>query len=89
MNVAAAFGFWKISRHAEHYIKHHFAAVTFTKEFLKLDGANFLKILRSNEIVVVSEEQVFEAAFRWAQHDSARNKWLYAVCVKMLNLVKK
>lgn len=62
------------------YILKHFSAVSATREFLNLTSYNLVKILRSSQISVAAEEEVFEAAHRWIRHnDPEHKKFAYAV----------
>ncbi|XP_063222468.1 kelch-like protein 18 [Bacillus rossius redtenbacheri] len=59
---------------AEKYIQQYFCEVSLSEEFLNLSCAEVLDIVKSDELHVVSEEQVFEAVMRWVSKDGGSRK---------------
>lgn len=55
---------------ADRYIHKHFVSVSKADEFLKLGVDRLLEVLSKDCLHVDTEEQVFEAAIRWLQHDA-------------------
>lgn len=55
-------------------VKENFAEVTETHEFLLLDVNHLLTLLRSDDLDVYSEEEVFNALWKWVNYDQDNRK---------------
>lgn len=63
-----------LSKSALDFIHRNFVDVSKQDEFLQLTKTVLLQLLESEELKIESEEQVFEAAMRWALHDISRGR---------------
>lgn len=63
-----------LSKSALDFIHRNFVDVSSQDEFLQLTKTVLLELLESEELKIESEEQVFEAAMRWALHDLSRGR---------------
>lgn len=63
-----------LSKSALDFIHRNFVDVSKQEEFLQLTKTVLLELLESEELKIESEEQVFEAAMRWALHDISRGR---------------
>uniref|UniRef100_A0A915DLZ9 BTB domain-containing protein n=1 Tax=Ditylenchus dipsaci TaxID=166011 RepID=A0A915DLZ9_9BILA len=61
---------------ADRYIQKHFTEVSAGEEFINLDFATLVQVLSWDQLHVDSEEQIFEAAARWMEHDIPNRKML-------------
>ncbi|KAI1711637.1 kelch motif domain-containing protein [Ditylenchus destructor] len=61
---------------ANRFIQRHFTEVVSGEEFLSLDFSTLTQILSWDELHVDSEEQTFEAAVKWLEHDIETRKIL-------------
>lgn len=63
-----------LSKSALDFIHRNFVDVSKQDEFLQLTKSALLQLLESEELKIECEEQVFEAAMRWALHDLTRGR---------------
>ena len=66
---AQAHGCTSLGKRAMEYVQDNFAEVVEGEEFLQLNLDNILALLDSDLIQVTSEECVFEAMYKWLQHE--------------------
>lgn len=59
----------KLFTTSELYIQHHFIEVINCDEFLSLSFEQVVKLISDDEVVVTSEEKVFECVIRWVKHE--------------------
>ena len=86
---AHAHGCTALGERAMEHVQHHFAEVMEGEEFVQLSRDNILTLLNSDLIRVTSEECIFEAMYKWLQHDmSVRRQHALALlrCVRLLLL---
>lgn len=91
LNIASSIGLLQAVRTAEKYIIKYFTFVSQTLEFELINANSFINIIKSDEIVVTSEKQVFEAAQRWLFYTPLaddRAKYVYAVSPNQINPFK-
>lgn len=88
-------GFWitgatyaceDLEKVAWRYIMTHFDQVRSSDELLKLQIDDFIKVLRSNDLNTVSEENVCDVALQWIKHDEKSRKVYFAEILKELRL---
>ncbi|XP_074647308.1 kelch-like protein 3 [Tubulanus polymorphus] len=56
-------------QYSQTYVEQHFSEVTAHEEFLTSPVSQVCKLIASDRLSVTSEEQVFEAALSWINHD--------------------
>lgn len=71
---AQAHGCTKLEEQAWKYILLKFVEVSSSEEFLHLELPQLCQLLSSGHIKVTSEEQVFDAALRWIEHNPMHRK---------------
>ncbi|XP_008183072.2 kelch-like protein 3 [Acyrthosiphon pisum] len=59
----------KLLTSSELYIRQHFSEVADGDEFLSLSSKEVIKLISSDELIVPSEEKVFESVILWVKHD--------------------
>lgn len=59
----------ELEKAARQFIYQNFLEVMHTEEFLQLSEERLVDLLRSDQLHVMSESQVFEAAFTWLKYD--------------------
>lgn len=59
----------ELEKAARQFIYQNFLEVLHTEEFLQLSEERLVELLRSDQLHVMSESQVFEAAYTWLKHD--------------------
>ncbi|XP_037945290.1 kelch-like protein 18 [Teleopsis dalmanni] len=57
---------------ADHYIEQRFALVSQSEEFLSLQFDELVDIVRRDELIVNTEEVVFEACMRWVKYSEEK-----------------
>ncbi|XP_026318957.1 kelch-like protein 5 [Hyposmocoma kahamanoa] len=65
-----------LHKSALEYTYQHFMQVVKHQEFLSLQADQLASLLKSDDLNVVTEENVFESLMTWVQHDSAREQHL-------------
>lgn len=68
-NFADSLGCSQLVQSADKYIHNYFSKISTSDEFLALRFDELLDIIRRDEINVVSEEKIFEAAIKWVKHN--------------------
>ena len=56
---------------SQHYAQKHFPEVKTSEEFVHLSSEAVSDLIKSNELGVLTEEDVFEAVISWVRHDRA------------------
>ena len=64
----------QLKKIAEDFAKKNFASVIESEEFLKLEVEHLIDLFSSDELVVSSEEKVYEAVMIWIQHDPVKRE---------------
>ena len=59
---------------SENFILQNFVAVSKSEEFLYLELSDIEKLISLDDLVIESEEQVYEAVLSWVKHDEANRK---------------
>ncbi len=59
----------ELLQEAQKYARKHFPEVKQSEEFTQLKAASVAELISSNELGVLSEEDVFEAVILWVKHD--------------------
>jgi kelch-like protein 2/3 len=54
---------------SQRFARKHFPEVRMSEEFIQLPASNVIELISSNELGVLSEEDVFEAIMQWVNHD--------------------
>lgn len=54
---------------SQRFARKHFPEVRMSEEFIQLPPSNVIELISSNELGVLSEEDVFEAVMQWVNHD--------------------
>lgn len=54
---------------SQRYARKHFPEVRMSEEFIQLTAPSVVDLISSNELGVLSEEDVFEAVIQWVDHD--------------------
>ncbi|PIO64330.1 BTB/POZ domain protein [Teladorsagia circumcincta] len=70
----SALGCRSVVSAADRFVQKHFVSVCRSDEFVQLSVDDVVELLCMDGLYVESEEAVFEAAFRWIQHDLERRK---------------
>merc|ERR1719319_1295906 len=68
-SLASAFSCREVETRAHNFLLERFEMVSKTEEFLKLDLAEVKKYLLMDDIIVRSEESIFECIIRWIETD--------------------
>ena len=68
-SLASAFSCREVETRAHNFLLERFELVSKTEEFLKLDLAEVKKYLEMDDIIVRSEESIFECILRWIEMD--------------------
>lgn len=77
---AEAHNFTELTHSAVGYIQTHFPQVCKEDEIYELPKDHMIKFLHSEQLVVDSEYQVFQAAVRWITHDiMQRRRYVFEV----------
>merc|ERR1719319_237678 len=66
-SLASAFSCREVETRAHNFLLERFEMVSKTEEFLKLDLAEVKKYLLMDDIIVRSEESIFECIIRWIE----------------------
>uniref|UniRef100_F1KWQ3 Kelch-like protein 18 n=1 Tax=Ascaris suum TaxID=6253 RepID=F1KWQ3_ASCSU len=74
-SFAMALGCVSLVLSADRYLHKHFMQVSQGEEYLALSVDELSPILNRDELFVESEEQIFEAAMRWLEHDPDREQY--------------
>ncbi|GBP42338.1 Kelch-like protein 5 [Eumeta japonica] len=75
-----------LHKHAMEYTYQHFMQVVKHQEFLSLQPDQLALILKSDDLNVHSEENVFESLMTWVQHDSVNREQYLPVLLKLIKL---
>ncbi|XP_060857520.1 ring canal kelch homolog [Metopolophium dirhodum] len=59
----------ELIRRSELYIQQHFSHVVELDEFLSISSEQMVKLIASEELIVLSERKVFESVIQWVKHD--------------------
>ena len=81
---AVALNSGTLARAADRFIQKHFVHVVRTPDFLALGIDDLVAILDRDELHVHSEEQVFECAMHWLEHQDDRQQY----CSRVLGCVR-
>ena len=54
---------------SQRYARNHFPEVRMSEEFIELSAESVIDLISSNDLGVLSEEDVFEAIIQWVNHD--------------------
>ena len=74
----------ELKKIASEFTKNNFATVVASEEFLNLELDQVLELFSANDLVVNSEENVFEACMRWIKFDPAkRDRFIVDVLEKV------
>lgn len=73
-SIADQYAVIDLMRYAEAFVFRRFEEIAETPDFLKLSGHQLGVILKSNDLNVSSEEDVFNALMRWVRHDANQRK---------------
>ncbi|KIH55461.1 BTB And Kelch [Ancylostoma duodenale] len=60
----------------ERFIERNFVPISCTEKFLELSLEDVVELLSKDQLHVISEEEVFNAAMRWVEHLPERTKVL-------------
>lgn len=66
----------KLVTSSELYIRKHFLEVVGGDEFLSLSSDQVVKLISNDELIVPSEEKVFESVIRWVRHELDSRKYI-------------
>lgn len=80
-SFAIALGCISLVLSADRFLHKHFLLVSMGEEFLSLSVDEVVLLLSRDELFVDSEEQIFDAAMRWLQHDPSRAEYSARVLV--------
>ncbi|KAL6727453.1 hypothetical protein Aduo_009326 [Ancylostoma duodenale] len=61
---------------AERFIERNFVPISCTEKFLELSLEDMVELLSKDQLHVISEEEVFNAAMRWIEHSPERTEVL-------------
>ena len=64
----------ELERAARQFVYQNFLSVAHTEEFLQLTEEKVISLLRSDQLHVMSEAQVFDAAYTWLTYDKSRTE---------------
>lgn len=64
----------------------HVTQVVKHQEFLTLTEEQLSNLLKSDDLNVVTEENVFESLMTWVQHDSANRESYLSTLLKLIKL---
>ncbi|KAL0830632.1 hypothetical protein ABMA28_002774 [Loxostege sticticalis] len=75
-----------LHKSALEYTYQHFMQVVKHQEFLSLQTDQLASLLKSDDLNVVTEENVFESLMTWVQHDSANREQYLPTLLKLIKL---
>lgn len=70
-DFADVHGCLELLNYADTYIEQHFGEVVQFDEFLNLTPAQVVNLIRSDRLLVASEEKVYESVIAWLMYDTA------------------
>lgn len=70
---------------ADKYIDHNFTKVSQSEEFLGLDSEDLSNLLKRDNLIVPTEEVVFDACMKWVKHDEDKRANIFS---RVLSLVR-
>ncbi|XP_060076062.1 kelch-like protein 24 [Ylistrum balloti] len=95
MNTENCLGIWKLAR-AFHsasveakcwtFIQNHFEEVRLTDEFVRLELDELCEIIKSDDLVVIREENVCDSVLRWVNAEEEERKFCVEKLVSLLRL---
>ena len=71
---------------SERFILDNFVAVSKSEEFLHLGFSEIEKLISLDDVIVESEEQVYEAVISWVKHDAESRKEEFAALLSKVRL---
>lgn len=71
---------------SEGFILDNFVAVSKSEEFLHLSFSEIEKLISLDDVIVESEEQVYEAVISWVKHDAENRKEAFARLLSRVRL---
>ncbi|XP_078512370.1 kelch-like protein 35 [Lissotriton helveticus] len=74
LKFADSFSITSLSEKSKKFMLEGFSEVSCHEEFLDLSQAELIAYLSNEELVVMKEEVVYEAAMRWVRHDAKTRK---------------
>ncbi|XP_077294579.1 kelch-like protein 7 isoform X2 [Arctopsyche grandis] len=86
LNVLKSTGDSELLRKAMDLTSENFETLHKTQGFLNLPLFNLMEILKSNDLIVSSEESVFNAVKLWVNHDDANRKSDLALLMRSVRL---
>ncbi|CAG9787729.1 unnamed protein product [Diatraea saccharalis] len=75
-----------LHKSAMEYTYQHFMQVVKHQEFLSLQTEQLSSLLKSDDLNVITEENVFESMMTWVQHDIANREHHLATLLKLIKL---
>ncbi|RVE44844.1 hypothetical protein evm_010499, partial [Chilo suppressalis] len=75
-----------LHKSAMEYTYQHFMQVVKQQEFLSLQAEQLASLLKSDDLNVISEENVFESLMIWVQHEIANREQHLATLLKLVKL---
>ncbi|XP_028175970.1 kelch-like protein 5 isoform X1 [Ostrinia nubilalis] len=75
-----------LHKSALEYTYQHFMQVVKHQEFLSLQMDQLASLLKSDDLNVITEENVFESLMTWVQHDSANREQYLPTLLKLIKL---
>eukprot|EP00102_Acyrthosiphon_pisum_P026770 XP_016663980.1 PREDICTED: kelch-like protein 2 [Acyrthosiphon pisum] len=76
----------KLLTNSELYIQQHFSEVVDGEEFLSLSYEQVVKLISSDELIVPSEEKVYESIIRWVKHELGLRKTIFPQLMEQIRL---
>lgn len=76
----------ELKRKSESFILDNFVAVSKSEEFLCLGSSEIEKLISMDDLIVETEEQVYEAVISWVKHDIQKRKEDFARLLSKLRL---
>ncbi len=75
-----------LQKSADLYARHHYLDVLDSKEFVDLSVDDLATLLKSDDLNVQNEEQVFDSVMKWVKHDVDNRKNFLANVVRHVRL---
>ena len=76
----------KLTREARGFINSNFSLVMKTDDFLKLDIAQVMKWVSSDDVTVTSEEEIFKGIVKWVTHKKCERESNFAELLSQVRL---
>ena len=85
-SFAEAHGCVRLAEQARKHTRTKFSEVTSCEEFLQLELSQVCDLLSSDNLKVSSEEEVFDAAIAWIEHDQSQRSQHTALLLRQVRL---